>query len=84
MTDEKEWHVYILRCSDGTLYTGISNDLDRRIGEHNKGTGAKYTKGRGPVRLVYQESADNRSEASKRELEIKSLTRSEKLMLIEK
>lgn len=84
MTDEKEWHVYILRCSDGTLYTGISNDLDRRIGEHNKGMGAKYTKGRGPVRLVYQESADNRSEASKRELEIKSLTRSEKLMLIEK
>lgn len=76
------WSVYILRCSDGTLYTGITNDLERRVKAHNDGTGAKYTKGRGPVVVVHTESYEDRSSASKREIAIKRMTRSEKLRLI--
>lgn len=76
------WTVYILQCADGTLYTGITNDLDRRLGEHEAGQGAKYTKGRGPLQLVYQEVCQGRGEASKRELQIKSLDRKEKLNLV--
>lgn len=75
------WTVYILECADQTLYTGITNDLERRIAEHNAGSGAKYTKGRGPVQVVYRESCENRSAASKRELQIKALSRAEKLLL---
>lgn len=78
----KKWHVYILRCSDGTLYTGSTDDVQRRLAVHNSGKGAKYTRGRGPVELVYFEELDNCSSALKREYAIKKLTRAEKLRLI--
>lgn len=84
MGTEKHWCVYILRCADGTLYTGITDDLDHRIKMHNEGRGAKYTRGRGPVTVLYQETFESRSAASKREYEIKQLTRTQKLDLIEK
>lgn len=74
--------VYIVKCKDNTLYTGYTTDLDRRVTEHNKGIGAKYTKGRLPVRLVYFEKHDSKSEAMSREYKIKSLSRSKKLKLI--
>ena len=77
-----DWTVYILQCADGTLYTGITNDLERRVAEHEAGQGAKYTKGRGPFQLVYQESCEDRGLASKRENEIKSLDRKAKLLLV--
>jgi putative endonuclease len=76
------WYVYILKCNDGTLYTGITNDLDKRVSSHNKGTGAKYTKTRTPVEIVYHEEATDRSEASKRECQIKKLSRLAKENLI--
>lgn len=78
------WQVYILRCADGSLYTGIARDLERRVAEHNGagGAGASYTRSRRPVRLVYSEGADNRSAASRREYEIKQLSREDKLALI--
>ena len=79
MTD---WHVYIVRCSDDTLYTGITNDLDKRLYNHDAGVAAKYTRNRRPVELVYSERAPDRSAASKREYAIKKLTRTEKLKLI--
>ncbi|TVQ85532.1 MAG: GIY-YIG nuclease family protein [Micavibrio sp.] len=72
------WTVYILECADGSLYTGITNDLASRISAHENGTGAKYTRGRAPFKLVYKEECDSRSHASKREREIKSLKRAEK------
>jgi putative endonuclease len=72
------WYVYLVRCDDDTLYCGITTDLDRRIEEHNAGEGAKYTRGRGPVTLVYFERAEDRVEASRREHEIKQMRRSEK------
>lgn len=75
------WSVYILECNDGSLYTGITNDLDKRIMAHELGHGAKYTRGKAPLNLIYREPHKNRSEASKRELEIKKLTRKEKLAL---
>ncbi|MDN5279256.1 MAG: putative endonuclease [Clostridiales bacterium] len=75
------WFIYILLCNDDTLYTGITNNLAQRIEMHNSGTGAKYTRGRNPVRLIYSESLPNRSEASKRERQIKRLTRKAKLKL---
>lgn len=75
------WLVYILECADGSLYTGITNDLDKRISAHNDGSGAKYTAARRPVKVVYQEACEGRSEASRREYEIKSLPRAEKLKL---
>lgn len=78
------WFVYMVECADGTLYTGITTDLDRRMEQHNSGTGAKYTRSRGPVRLVYHESAASHSEALKREYAIKQLPRGEKLRLIAK
>ena len=76
------WYVYILKCNDGTLYTGITNDLGKRVSSHNKGTGAKYTKTRTPVEIVYHEEATDRSEASKREYQIKKLSRVAKENLI--
>ncbi len=75
------WVVYILECADKTLYTGITNNLDARIAMHNNGTGAKYTRGRAPFKIKFTESHATRSDASKREAEIKSLSRSEKLQL---
>ena len=74
--------VYILRCADGTLYTGITDDMERRLAAHNSGKGAKYTRGRGPVELVYREEAADKSAALRRELAIKRLSRAEKLALI--
>ena len=76
------WTVYILQCADGTLYTGITNDLERRMAEHEAGHGARYTKGRGPFLLVYQETCQGRGPASKREIEIKSMDRKAKLSLV--
>jgi len=77
------YFVYILECSDKTLYTGIATDLKRRVDEHNNSDkGAKYTKIRRPVQLVYSEESENRSSASKREYEIKKMTREKKLELI--
>lgn len=76
------WTIYILECADNTLYTGITNNLEKRISQHEQGTGAKYTKGRAPFRLVYKEACSNRSIASKREIEIKALSRAQKLELI--
>ena len=76
------WQLYILRCGDGTLYTGITNDIPRRLAAHRAGKGAKYTRGRGPLELVYQEECPDKSSALKRELSVKGLTRAEKLSLI--
>src|SRR5438552_8797145 len=72
------WFVYLLRCADGSLYTGITNDVPRRIEQHNAGTASRYTRSRLPVILVYQESQASRSHALKRELAIKGLSRQEK------
>lgn len=74
--------VYILQCGDGTLYTGITTDIPRRLCQHNSGTGAKYTRSRLPVTLRYQEGPMDKSAALRRELEIKKLSRGEKLNLI--
>ncbi|MBU3013703.1 GIY-YIG nuclease family protein [Poseidonibacter lekithochrous] len=77
------YFVYILECNDGSLYTGITKDLTKRLDEHNtKDSGAKYTKARRPVKLIYEETSENRSTASKREYEIKKLSRLKKLQLI--
>jgi putative endonuclease len=76
------WLVYILECSDGTYYTGITNDLDKRLAAHNEGNGAKYTRVRRPVRLMVSFEATDRSAASKEEYRIKQLTRKEKEKLI--
>ena len=79
---ENEWELYILRCGDGTLYTGIARDADKRLAVHRSGKGAKYTRGRGPLQLVYLEVHDTKSEAMSREARIKRFTKSEKLKLL--
>ena len=76
------WICYILRCADGTLYTGITNDLEKRLVAHNEGLAAKYTRARGPVIPVLVENCADRSAALKREMEIKNLTRPQKIKLI--
>lgn len=76
------WTVYMLRCRDGSLYTGITDDLDRRVQAHNAGKGAKYTKGRGPVTVVYTEEVPDKSAALKREYAIKHLKKVEKEALL--
>ena len=78
------WYVYILRCGDETLYTGITDDIPRRLAAHRAGKGAKYTRGRGPLELVWQEEVPDKSAALKREIAIKRLTRQEKERLIER
>lgn len=75
-------YTYILKCSDNSLYTGWTNNLEHRIQDHNTGKGAKFTKGRGPVELVYSESFKTKEEAMKREYAIKKMSRSQKLELI--
>lgn len=82
--DEKlcKWTVYILKCNDDTYYTGITNDLNKRISDHESGNGAKYTRGRGPFQTVFSEQHLDRSSASKREFEIKKLNRQQKTNLI--
>ncbi|MBL6899908.1 MAG: GIY-YIG nuclease family protein [SAR86 cluster bacterium] len=77
------WAVYILECSDGSFYTGISNNVEARINTHNASKGAKYTKSRLPVTLVFQENTFNKSESLRREIEIKKLTRKKKRELID-
>ena len=77
------YEVYILLCADGTLYTGIARDAERRLKIHNSGRGAKYTRSRLPVQLLYRENQPDKSSALRREWEIKHLSRSEKLRLIE-
>lgn len=81
--DKNNHYVYILRCADDTLYTGWTTDVQKRLEVHNSGKGAKYTRSRLPVELVYTEEFDDKSEAQKREYAIKQLTRTEKEALIE-
>jgi putative endonuclease len=76
------WHLYILECADSSLYTGITTDVARRIKQHESGEGAKYTRGRAPLKLLYTKKFKSRSAASKRELEVKKMSREEKLDLI--
>lgn len=77
-----KWYVYILLCSDDTYYTGVTNNLDKRIKSHNNKTGSKYTRGRVPVMLVYQMEMEDKSSALKEEYRIKKLSRADKLRLI--
>ncbi|MEC9375220.1 MAG: GIY-YIG nuclease family protein [Pseudomonadota bacterium] len=79
---KNKWQVYILKCSDDSLYTGITNDLAARIRKHNSGEASKYTRSRLPVRLVYKENQPDRSTASQREANIKTLNRAKKFDLI--
>ena len=81
---EKQWVLYILECKDGTLYTGITDDLERRLAAHRAGKGAKYTRGRSPLTLRYVEKCDDHSHALRREYAVKQLTRTEKLELCQK
>jgi putative endonuclease len=76
-----EWYVYIISCSDGSLYTGITTDVERRFRQHASGKGARYFRGRQPLEIVYRESSHSRSSASQREARIKSMSRGEKLLL---
>jgi|SRR3990172_7084822 len=80
---ENGWLLYILKCRDGSLYTGITNHLERRLKQHNEGVASRYTRSRLPVKLVYQEPCSDHSQALKRELSIKDLSRSAKHVLIE-
>ena len=76
------WYVYMLRCGDGTLYTGVTDSVERRLAAHRSGKGAKYTRGRGPLELAYTEEASDKSAALRREHQIKRLSREEKERLI--
>jgi putative endonuclease len=83
MNSKASWCIYIVQCNDGSFYTGITNNLERRLQEHNQGrAGAKYTRSRRPVSLVYHEEALSRSAAARREYYIKQMTLSEKIELI--
>lgn len=77
------YYIYIVECKDGSLYTGYARDVEARVEKHNQGLGAKYTRNRRPVKLKYQEVFDSKSDAMKREIQIKKLSRREKLNLIE-
>ena len=77
------WYVYMLRCGDGSLYTGVTDSVERRLAAHRSGKGAKYTRGRGPLELAYTEEVPDRSAALRREYQIKSLSRSEKERLVQ-
>jgi len=81
---KKQYYVYLLECQDKTLYCGYTTDIAKRVAKHNQGKGAKYTKGRLPVRLVYKEQYNSKTEALKREYDIKHLSRKSKLALVEK
>jgi UV DNA damage endonuclease len=82
-TTNKAWFLYLVRCADGSLYTGITNNVPRRCKQHNAGTASRYTRSRLPVELIYQESHASRSIALKRELAIKAMSRQEKESLIQ-
>ena len=77
------WWLYMLRCADGTLYTGITTDVERRLAEHNSGKGAKYTRSRRPVEVVYREPCPDKSAALRREIAVKRLSRAHKCKLME-
>ncbi|MDC0422982.1 GIY-YIG nuclease family protein [Methylophilaceae bacterium] len=79
--NKKSWFVYIILCKDETLYTGITNNIEKRLSDHTKGNGAKYTKSRGPFTLMYTEKCSDRVIASQREFQIKKMTRAKKLAL---
>ena len=81
-TINNKWYVYIVECKDKSLYTGITNNLEKRIETHNSGKGAKYTRARRPIKLKYYEEIDSKSLALKREFAIKQLTRAQKIRLI--
>jgi len=76
------WYLYILRCGDGTLYTGITTDVEKRLEQHRSGKGAKYTRGRTPLELVYREECGTHSDALKREYAVKRMSRTQKENLI--
>ena len=80
---EKKWFLYILRCGDGSLYTGITTDVEARLAQHRAGKGAKYTRGRGPLEVVYTEECGDHSMALKRELAVEALPREEKERMIQ-
>ena len=80
---ESNWYLYILRCGDGSLYTGITTDVEKRLQQHRTGKGAKYTRGRTPLELVYKETCGSHSDALKREAAVKKMPREEKLRLID-
>jgi len=80
---DKRWYLYILRCRGDVLYTGITTDVEKRFQQHQCGKGAKFTRGRGPLELVYREECGDHSAALKREIEIKAMTRQQKNALIE-
>ena len=85
MTDDRSiWHVYLVQCGDGSLYCGIALDMDKRLAQHNNGTGAKYTTSRRPVKLVWYELITGLGKALQREHQIKRMTRKQKLALIER
>jgi putative endonuclease len=84
MASKKSWFVYIVKCSNGAFYTGITTDVERRVSEHNSGQGASYTRSFGPVKLLWTEIHKSRSSAQKREAAIKKLSASEKAELIKK
>jgi putative endonuclease len=77
------WFVYVVRCRDGTLYTGVSRDVEARVAKHNQGKGARYTRGRGPVALIHKERKTSQGAALQREAKIKALPRRRKLALVE-
>lgn len=79
---ESSWYLYILRCGDGSLYTGITTDVEKRLEVHRSGKGAKYTRGRAPLALVYREECASHSDALKRERQVKALPREEKLRMV--
>jgi len=76
------WYAYILECADKTLYTGTTNDVEKRVAKHNSGKGAKYTKGRGPVKVLYTRSFESRAEACKQEYLLKQYSKAEKMEVI--
>lgn len=79
---ESTWYLYILRCADGTLYTGITTDVEKRLEQHRCGKGAKYTRGRAPLELIYREECGSHSQALKRECAVKALKRQQKQALV--
>ena len=81
--EDKKWSLYILQCGDGTFYTGIAVDVQKRLETHRRGKGARYTRGRGPLELVYEEECGDHSAALRREIQIKKLSRQEKEALIQ-
>jgi predicted GIY-YIG superfamily endonuclease len=83
MFAQSMWCVYLLRCADGTLYTGITNDLSRRLAAHRAGRGARYTRGRCPLTLLHSESAPTRAQALRREHQLKALRRRDKLAFLD-